>query len=101
MQTGTTDPIPYFDLPAQLRSVRKELDAVITRTVDNCSFCLGLDVAQIEKDFAKFVAADHCVGFNSGTSAVHIALLMLGIGPGDEVVTTPITFVATSWAISY
>jgi dTDP-4-amino-4,6-dideoxygalactose transaminase len=101
MQTGKTDPIPYFDLPAQLRSVRQELDAVIARTIDNCSFCLGPDVAQFEKDFAKFVGAEQCVGFNSGTSALHIALLMLGVGPGDEVVTTPFTFVATSWAISY
>jgi dTDP-4-amino-4,6-dideoxygalactose transaminase len=101
MQTGKTDPIPYFDLPAQLRSVRKELDAVIARTIDNCSFCLGPDVAQFEKDFAKFVGAEQCVGFNSGTSALHVALLLLGVGAGDEVVTTPFTFVATSWAISY
>src|SRR5215471_4369203 len=101
MQTGTIDPIPYFDLAAQLRCVRKELDAVIARTIDNCSFCLGPDVAQFEKDFAKFVGAEHCVGFNSGTSALHVALLMLGVGAGDEVVTTPFTFVATSWAISY
>ncbi len=45
--------------------------------------------------------AEHCVGFNSGTSALHIALMLLNVGPGDEVITTPFTFVATSWAISY
>jgi dTDP-4-amino-4,6-dideoxygalactose transaminase len=95
------DKIPYLDLPAQIRSVRKELDAVIARTIDNCSFCLGPDVAQFEKDFAKFCGAQHCVAFNSGTSALHIALMLLGVGTGDEVVTTPFTFVATSWAISY
>jgi dTDP-4-amino-4,6-dideoxygalactose transaminase len=93
--------IPYLDLPAQIRSVRKELDAVIARTLDNCSFCLGPDVVQFEKDFAKFCGAQHCVAFNSGTSALHIALMLLGVGPGDEVITTPFTFVATSWAISY
>jgi len=95
------DKIPYLDLVAQLRPLRAELDAVIARTIDNCSFCLGPDVAQFEKDFAKFIGTEHCVGFNSGTSALHVAMLLLGVGPGDEVVTTPFTFVATSWAISY
>ena len=96
-----SEPVPYFDLPAQIRSLRKDLDAAIARTIDNCSFCLGPDVVQFEKDFAKFIGAEHCVAFNSGTSALHIALLLLGVGPGDEVITTPFTFVATSWAISY
>lgn len=96
-----SDKIPYLDLPAQIRSVRKELDAAIARTLDNCSFCLGPDVAQFEKDFAKFCGAQHCVAFNSGTSALHVALLLLDIKPGDEVISTPYTFVATSWAISY
>ncbi|MFO1488852.1 MAG: DegT/DnrJ/EryC1/StrS family aminotransferase [Verrucomicrobiota bacterium] len=95
------EPIPYFDLPAQIRSVRKELDAVIAKTLDNCSFCLGPDTAQFEKDFAKYCGANHCSGFNSGTSALHIAMMLLNVGQGDEVITTPTTFVATSWAISY
>ena len=96
-----TEAIPYFDLPAQLRSVRKEIDADIARTIDNCSFCLGPDVIRFENDFARYCGAGHCVGFNSGTSALHVALLLLGVGHGDEVITTPFTFVATSWAISY
>jgi dTDP-4-amino-4,6-dideoxygalactose transaminase len=96
-----TDPVPYLDLPAQLRSVRKEIDAAIARTIDNCSFCLGPDVAQFEKDFAKFLGAEHCIAFNSGTSALHVAMRLLDIGPGDEVITTPFTFIATSWAIFY
>ena len=94
-------PIPYLDLPAQLRPLRKELDAVIAKTLDNCSFCLGPDVVQFEKDFAAFCGAQHALGFNSGTSALHIAMILLNVGPGDEVITTPCTFVATSWAISY
>lgn len=96
-----SEPIPYFDLPAQTRSIRKDVDAAIARTLDNCSFCLGPDVAQFEKDFARYLGAEHCVGFNSGTSALHVAMLLLGVSTGDEVITTPFTFVATSWAISY
>jgi len=95
------DKVPYLDLPAQIRSLRPELDAAIARTLDHCSFCLGPDVAQFEKDFAKFCGAEHCVAFNSGTSALHVGLMLLNVGPGDEVISTPHTFVATSWAISY
>ena len=95
------DPVPYLDLKAQQRPIRAELDAAIARALDNCSFCLGPDVAQFEKDFATFCGAQHCVAMNSGTSALHIAMLLLGVGPGDEVITTPYTFIATSWAISY
>ncbi len=95
------DPIPYLDLPAQIRGLRKEIDAALARTLDNCSFCLGPDVAQFEKDFAAYCGAKHCIAVNSGTSALHLALLSLGVGQGDEVITTPCTFVATSWAISY
>ncbi len=95
------EPIPYLDLKAQIKPLRAEIDAAIARTIDNCSFCLGPDTAQFEKDFAKFCGADHCVAFNSGTSALHVALLLLNVGAGDEVITTPFTFVATSWAISY
>ena len=93
--------IPYLDLPAQIRPLRTAIDAAIARNLDACSFCLGPDVVQFEQDFAKFCGAEHCIAFNSGTSALHIALLLLRVGPGDEVITTPYTFVATSWAISY
>lgn len=100
-RTATAAPIPYLDLPAQLRTIRREIDSAIAQTLDRCSFCLGPDVAQFEQDFARFIGVQHCVGFNSGTSALHVAMLLLSIGPGDEVITTPYTFVATSWAISY
>ncbi|HPY32253.1 MAG TPA: DegT/DnrJ/EryC1/StrS family aminotransferase [Verrucomicrobiota bacterium] len=95
------EPIPYLDLRAQMRPLRQELEAAWARTLDHCSFCLGPDVVQFEKDFAAFCDAAHCVAFNSGTSALHVALRLLDLGPGDEVITTPLTFVATSWAISY
>src|SRR5213594_4622449 len=93
--------VPYLDLPQQIRSIRNELDAAIARTLDNCTFCLGPDVARFEQDFARFCGAEHCIGFNNGTSALHVAMKLLNIGAGDEVITTPFTFVATSWAISY
>jgi len=96
-----SDPIPYLDLKAHIKPLRAEIDAAIARTLDNCSFCLGPDVVQFEKDFAKYCGAEHCVAFNSGTSALHVAMLLLNVGQGDEVITTPYTFVATSWAISY
>ena len=93
--------VPYLDLPAQIRSIRPALDAAIARTLDTCSFCLGPDVVQFEKAFAAYVGSKHCIGFNSGTSALHVAMRILDIGPGDEVITTPFTFIATSWAIDY
>ena len=96
-----SDKVPYLDLPAQIRSIRSELDAAISRTLDNCTFCLGPDVAQFEKDFGAFCGAQHALGFNSGTSALHVAMRLYNIQPGDEVITTPYTFIATSWAISY
>lgn len=101
MPAAKVQSVPYLDLPAQMRGLRREIDAAIARTLDNCSFCLGPDVVQFEKDFAKFCEAEYCIGFNSGTSALHVALLLLNLKPGDEVITTPTTFVATSWAISY
>ena len=96
-----SEPVPYLDLRAQLKPLRSEIDAVIARALDNCTFCLGPDVAQFEKDFARFCGTEYALGFNSGTSALHVAMRLLDVGPGDEVVTTPYTFIATSWAISY
>jgi dTDP-4-amino-4,6-dideoxygalactose transaminase len=93
--------VPYFDLPAQIRSIRPELDAAIARTMDSCAFALGPEVTAFERDFAAFVGSKFCIGFNSGTSALHVAMRLLNIGPGDEVITTPFTFIATSWAIAY
>lgn len=101
IQAEKNGAVAYLDLPAQMRGLRKEIDAAIARTLDQCSFCLGPDVAQFEKEFARFCGVEHCIGFNSGTSALHIGLMLLGVGRGDEVITTPSTFVATSWAISY
>ncbi|MDD2762718.1 MAG: DegT/DnrJ/EryC1/StrS family aminotransferase [Opitutaceae bacterium] len=93
--------VPYLDLTAQIRALRPELDAAIARSLDSGAFCLGPEVQQFEKEFAAFCGAAHCIGFNSGTSALHVAMRLLDLGSGDEVITTPYTFIATSWAIVY
>src|SRR5580698_6977447 len=78
-RAGTEQAIPYLDLAAQMRPIRKDIDAAIAKTLDNCTFCLGPDVAQFEKEFAHYCGAKHAVAFNSGTSALHVALRLLNI----------------------
>ena len=93
--------VPYFDLGAHLRPLRPQLEAAIGRCLDTGAFCLGPEVQAFEREFAAFVGTKHCVACNSGTSALHLAMRLLDLGPGDEVITTPFTFVATCWAIVY
>jgi dTDP-4-amino-4,6-dideoxygalactose transaminase len=93
--------VPYLDLKAQYLSIRSEIDAAIQKTIENCTFCLGPDVLNFEKQFSDYCDIQHTVALNSGTSALHLAMLLLDVKAGDEVITTPFTFVATSWAISY
>jgi dTDP-4-amino-4,6-dideoxygalactose transaminase len=93
--------VPYLDLTAQMRPLRPEIDAAIARVLDTNAFCLGPEVTAFEQAFAAFVGVQHCIAFNSGTSALHVAMRLLNVGPGDEVITTPYTFAASSWCISY
>jgi dTDP-4-amino-4,6-dideoxygalactose transaminase len=93
--------VPYFDLKQQTQSIRAELDRAIAEQLDRGSFCLGPAVEAFEKDFAAYTGSKFALGFNSGTSALHVACCLLGLKPGDEVITTPYTFIATSWAIVY
>lgn len=93
--------VPYFDLKQQTQSIRAELDRAIAEQLDRGSFCLGPAVETFEKDFAAYTGSRFAIGFNSGTSALHVAACLLGLKPGDEVITTPYTFIATSWAIVY
>jgi dTDP-4-amino-4,6-dideoxygalactose transaminase len=93
--------IPYADLKAQYQSIKSEIDEAITRTLESSQFILGAEVAAFEAEFAAFQGAQHGIGVNSGTSALHLALLAAGVGAGDEVITTPFTFVATAAAILY
>jgi len=93
--------IPLVDLPAQFRALKPEIEAAVSQVFENAQFILGPAVAAFERDFAAFCRTAHAVGVNSGTSALHLALLAAGVGPGDEVITVPFTFVATVAAIEY
>ncbi|MBX6311395.1 MAG: DegT/DnrJ/EryC1/StrS family aminotransferase [Isosphaeraceae bacterium] len=93
--------IPFVDLKAQYQAIRAEIEAAIARVLDSGQYILGEEVAAFEREFAAYSGAVHGVAVNSGTSALHLALLAAGIGSGDEVITTPHTFVATVAAIGY
>jgi len=87
--------IPLVDLKAQYRIIQSEVDVAIERVLTNTSFILGKEVSFFEEAFAAFCDVEYAVGTSSGTSALHLALLSCGVGPGDEVITTPHTFIAT------
>lgn len=93
--------VPYLDLKAQYRSIQPEIDAAIARVLDSCQFVLGSEVAGFEQEFAAYCGTAECIALNSGTSALHLALLAAGVGPGDEVITVPFTFVASVAAVTY
>jgi dTDP-4-amino-4,6-dideoxygalactose transaminase len=93
--------VPFLDLKAQYRGLAAELLPALQDVCENCTFVLGPRVESFEEHFARYCEAQHCVGVNSGTSALHLALRCLDIGPGDEVITVPMTFVATTCAITY
>ncbi|MDD5580536.1 MAG: DegT/DnrJ/EryC1/StrS family aminotransferase [Methylobacter sp.] len=93
--------IPFVDLKAQYAGIKDEVNAAILGVLETCQFTLGSEVAAFEQEFAAYCQAPYGIGVNTGTSALHLALLAAGIGPGDEVITVPFTFVATVAAIHY
>jgi dTDP-4-amino-4,6-dideoxygalactose transaminase len=93
--------IPFVDLKSQYLSIKPEVNAAIQGILDSCQFTLGSEVVAFEKEFAAYSGADIGIGVNTGTSALHLALLAAGVGRGDEVITVPFTFVATVSAIDY
>jgi dTDP-4-amino-4,6-dideoxygalactose transaminase len=93
--------VPYFDLKKQFASLRDEIREALDRVCCNASFILGEEVSEFEKEFAAYCEVKYCVALNCGTSALHLALLGLGVNPGDEVITTSNTFIATAEAICY
>lgn len=93
--------IPLVDLKQQYQAIKPEIDAAIGRVLEGAQFALGPAVESFEREFAAYCGVAHAVGVNSGTSALHVALLAAGVGPGDEVITVPFTFVATIAAIEY
>jgi dTDP-4-amino-4,6-dideoxygalactose transaminase len=93
--------IPFLDLKAQYSQIKPEIDAALARVVSSGHFVLGPEVTAFEGRFANYCRTAHCRAVNSGTSALHLALLAAGVGPGDEVITVSMTFVATTAAILY
>lgn len=93
--------VPFQDLKTQYRDLKTEIDEAVVRVMDSSAFVLGPAVAEFEQAFASYCKSDNAIAVNSGTSALHLALLAAGIGPGDEVITVPFTFVATVAAIYY
>jgi dTDP-4-amino-4,6-dideoxygalactose transaminase len=93
--------IPFVDLQAQYRSLKAEIDAAVGRVLDNAQFVLGPAVSSFEQEFAAYCTTREAIAVNTGTSALHLALLASGVGPDDEVITVPFTFVATVAAIEY
>ena len=93
--------IPYLDLKAQYHSIKDEIDRAVARVLESSQFILGEEVAAFEAEFAAYCGGGETIAVNSGTSALHLALLAAGVGPGDEVITTPFSFAATAATIHY
>jgi dTDP-4-amino-4,6-dideoxygalactose transaminase len=93
--------IPLLDLRAEYHELKSEIDAAVGRVLESGQFILGQEVTALEEEFASYCGVKHAIGVNSGTSAMHLALLAAGIRPGDEVITVPFTFYATAAAIGY
>lgn len=93
--------IPMVDLKGQYHNLKTEIDAALLEALESTQFILGPNVRALEEEVARYCGVKHAIGVASGTDALHLAVLAAGIGPGDEVITSPFTFIATAEAISY
>jgi dTDP-4-amino-4,6-dideoxygalactose transaminase len=93
--------VPFLDLSLQHRALREPALAALTATYDATRFCLGKDVEDFEKAFASTLGYPRALAMNSGTSPLHVACMIAGFGAGDEVITTPFTFISSAWGINY
>ncbi len=93
--------VPFLDLNLQHRALREPALAALAATYDGTRFCLGKDVEDFERNFAATLGYPRVLGMNSGTAPLHVACMIAGFGPGDEVLTTPFTFISSAWGISY
>jgi len=98
---GQKQPVPFLDLSLQHRELHDEITAVVTQTIERGDFILGASLEEFEREFARYCGCEFAIGLNSGTAALHLALLAAGVGPGDEVVTVPNSFIATVESIVY
>jgi len=97
---GSVQPFPFLDLKAQYRTIKAEINAAIQRVMESQQFILGPEVEGLEKEIAAYIQAQFAVACASGSDALLLALMALEVGPGDEVVTAPFTFVATAGSIA-
>jgi dTDP-4-amino-4,6-dideoxygalactose transaminase len=93
--------IPFVDLKTQYQRIKPEIHAAIEHVLEQAHFVLGQEVEEFEQLFAQYTQTSHAIAVNTGTSALHLALLAIGVEAGDEVITTPFTFIATASAIDY
>jgi dTDP-4-amino-4,6-dideoxygalactose transaminase len=93
--------IPLVDVAAQYSALRHEIEPIVLKVLESGNYILGEELENFEKEFAQFCETRFAVGVNSGTSALHLSLLAAGVGPGDEVITVPFTFVASVASILY
>lgn len=96
IQTKSNDPIQFIDLKAQYAAIREAVNARIQTVLDHGQYIMGPEVGELEQKLAAYTGAKHCITVSSGTEALLIAMMALGVGPGDEVITTPFTFAATA-----
>lgn len=97
---NSPEPVPLIDLVAQYQTIRDEVQDAVTRVFERQTFVLGEEVETFEADTARYCDARHAIGCASGTDALLLAMMALGIGPGDEVITTPYSFFATASCIT-
>lgn len=93
--------VPFVDLKQQYVGIKEEILAAVANVFESTQFVLGSEVTAFEEEFASYCGSHYGIAVNTGTSALHLALLAAGVGPGDEVITVPFTFVATTAAIVY
>lgn len=92
--------IPFINLQAQYQSYKEEIDAAIQRVLDSSQYVMGPEVKKLEQELSKYTGAKHAIACSSGTDALLLALMAIDIKPGDEVITTPFTFIATTEVVS-
>ena len=95
-----TDTIPFIDLAAQQSRIRPQIEAAIKRVLDHGQYIMGPEVYELEERLADYVGVKHCIAVSSGTDSLLIAMMALGIGAGDEVITVPYTWISTAEMIA-
>ncbi|MFM9986169.1 MAG: DegT/DnrJ/EryC1/StrS family aminotransferase [Flavobacteriales bacterium] len=99
--SATMTKIPCLDLKGQHKHVKEEIFAAWEKVYEHTAFSGGPFVEEFEKAFSEYIGSTHAVGVNNGTTALHLAMIALGIGPGDEVIIPADTFIATAWGVSH